>query len=133
MFLRAFRLPLLWAALILVLSGIPGDYIPRVVMFSEWLGPDKLVHLVIFGVLAFLLLKSISRQYGKVLNRFIVVTIVLAVGTVFGLLLEALQRHVFVGRNGNPYDLAADVLGLILGTAVFYIFFERKNRHIQNN
>jgi VanZ family protein len=125
---RSKWLPLAWAAVMLALSGIPGNYIPRVVSFREWLGPDKFVHLAMFGILALLLLAGPAQQYLERFNRFLVGIIVLALGTIFGFILEALQRYVFVGRNGNPYDLAADILGLLVGIAAFYIFFERKER-----
>lgn len=120
--------PIAWAVIILILSGIPGNYIPRVITFREWLGPDKIVHLGMFGVFAFLLLRGINQQYQKPVRRLSIVLIVLVIGTIFGFILEVLQRYVFVGRSGNPYDMAADIIGLIGGIAVFYIFFERNRR-----
>ncbi len=120
--------PLAWAVVMLALAGIPGDYIPRTISFRGWLGPDKLVHLAMFGIFAFLLLAGPAQQYLARFNRFLVGAMVLVLGTIFGFVLEALQRFVFIGRNGNLYDLAADILGLIVGIAAFYIFFDRKGR-----
>ncbi len=120
--------PLAWAVVMLALAGMPGNYIPRVISFRDWLGPDKLVHLAMFGIFAFLMLAGPAEQYLARFNRFLVGIIVFAIGTIFGFVLEALQRFVFIGRNGNLYDLAADILGLLVGIAAFYIFFDRKGR-----
>lgn len=125
---RSDWLSLVWAVVMLALAGIPGDYIPRMISFRDWLGPDKLVHLTMFGIFAFLLLAGPAQQYLARFNRFLVGVLVFVLGTIFGFVLEALQRFVFIGRNGNLYDLAADILGLIVGIAAFYIFFDRKGR-----
>ena len=125
---RSYWLTLAWAVVMLGLAGIPGDYIPRTISFRDWLGPDKFVHLAMFGILAFLLLAGPAQQYLARFNRFLVGVIILVIGTIFGFVLEALQHFVFIGRNGNIYDLAADILGLLVGIAAFYIFFDRKGR-----
>lgn len=119
---------LAWAVVMLALAGIPGDYFPRTISFRDWLGPDKFVHLAMFGIFAFLLLAGPVQQYFARFNRFLVGVFVLVIGTIFGFVLEALQRFVFIGRNGNIYDLAAGLLGLLVGIVVFNIFFDRKGR-----
>ena len=126
-------LPVAWAAIMLALAAIPGNYIPRIVSFSDWLGPDKLVHLLMFGIFAILLLAWPAQQYLRNYNRFLVAGIIIVGGTIFGSILEVLQHYLFIGRNGNLYDLAADVLGLLVGIAAFYIFFDRKGRTDTNN
>jgi VanZ family protein len=110
---------LLWAILILVLSGIPGNYFPRVVDFWGWLGPDKVVHLILFGTFALLLMRGFYLQYSFPLLRSYHVGISLAVGMVFGVLTEVLQKYVFIGRSGNIYDFGADVIGCLIGWLLF--------------
>ncbi len=123
---------LAWAAVILVLSGIPGDYIPHVLSFRDWLQPDKIVHVAIFGVLALLLLRGIlTRRPGKKPQRF-AEPIVLFIGTVFGALTELLQRYLFIGRSGNVFDLLADIAGLLAGIAVYRIFFKGPEQMVKN-
>jgi VanZ family protein len=128
MFSRSIWPLVIWSAVMLTLSGIPGNYIPRIITFRDWLGPDKLVHLAMFGIFAWLLLRYLLWQYSARKHRFLISAVVVIIGTIFGFILEAMQLYVFAGRNGNRYDLAADIVGLFAGIAVFYIFFERNKR-----
>jgi VanZ family protein len=57
----------------------------------------------------------------------------LFVGMIFGFFTEVLQRYVFIGRNGNIFDFMADVLGTLLGLAVFLIFFRKNSGALKNN
>ena len=54
---------LVWAIMILFLTGMPGTYFPKVATFWEWLSPDKLIHIFIFGVQSFLVLTAFRVQY----------------------------------------------------------------------
>lgn len=113
-----FRHPLLpgiiWTLIIVVLTLIPGNYIPRVGTFFDWLGPDKLVHLILFGIYAYLLLAGFSRHNNNVLHNN-AVAISFAVGMVFAIFTELSQKFLITGRNGNQYDFMADMLGWIMG------------------
>ena len=46
---------ILWTLLIAVLTLMPGNYIPRITTFLDWLSPDKLLHFLLFGTYIFLL------------------------------------------------------------------------------
>jgi VanZ family protein len=122
-----------WSLIIIILSGIPGSYFPEVLTFREWLGPDKLAHLAMFGGFSFLFLYAFSDKYSKKknLNRYIFLSLV--VGMVFGFLTELMQRFLFVGRNGNIFDFGADAIGLLLGIVAFRIFYRRKIEAVKNN
>jgi len=115
-----------WSIIIIILSGIPGNYIPEVLSFRDWLSPDKLAHVLMFGGFAFLFLNSFRATYRK--NKFPVgyILLTLLIGTIFGFLMEVLQRHLFIGRNGNVYDLGADFVGLLVGIISFHIFSKIK-------
>ena len=119
MFFRHLLPAILWAILILVLSGIPGNYFPRVIDFWGWLGPDKIVHLILFGTFVYFLMRGLYLQYSFPVVRSYYVGISLAVGMIFGVLTEVLQKYVFIGRNGNIYDFIADVIGCLLGWLIF--------------
>ena len=126
MFLK-FNWPgLLWSVIILILSGIPGNYIPHIISFSEWLGPDKILHVLIYGVLVFLLIRGFRGQYtSKWLNEHAIETAIV-IGIIFGLLTEILQMFVFSGRSGNVYDWLADIAGCFIGWGAHHIFFRKK-------
>lgn len=59
---------------------------------------------------------------------FIVISLVLIFGTLYGLLTEVLQHYVFIGRYAGIYDFLANTLGCILGVVLFMLFdaFRRK-------
>ena len=114
-----FRKPLLpgliWTIIIVLLTLTPGNYIPRITNFFDWIGPDKLIHLFLFGVYAYLLLEGFSKQSKALYLRKNAVFIGLLLGMVFAFFTEGMQKFVIPGRNGNPYDFLANMLGLLLG------------------
>jgi len=128
-----FRKPLLpgilWTMLIALLTLIPGNYIPRVTTFLDWLGPDKLVHLFIFGVYAYLLIEGFRRQKPGSITHEHAVLSGLLIGMVFAIFTEVMQRFVIPGRSGNYFDFLADLLGLLLGSMTWSIAkrFDKKN------
>ncbi len=123
----------LWALIILILSGIPGDSIPEVPTFLEWLKPDKIVHIVLFGTFSLLILRALIRQYETRWRRFNYVLLAIMIGTIFGLMNEALQKYIFINRSGNWLDAAADFIGCLTGWLVFAIFFKKKAHTYKNN
>lgn len=132
-----FRVPLLpgllWAALIALITLIPGNYIPRVSSFLDWLGPDKFVHLLLFGPLAYLLLAGFKRQRSSLfLKKYTVIT-VFASGIVFALFTEGMQLYVIPGRNGNIYDLLADTLGLALGYLAWHYTGRNEKKNLRSS
>ena len=44
---------LITAIVIMILMGTPGNCFPNVTSFWDWLGPDKIVHFIVFGILSF--------------------------------------------------------------------------------
>lgn len=120
-----FRKPLLpvliWTIVIALLTLIPGNYIPKVVTFIDWLSPDKLVHLFMFGLFIILLIEGFKRMktIGFLGDKTILASFV--IGMVFAIFTEAMQKFAIPGRNGNIYDLLADILGLGLGILIWRI------------
>lgn len=112
----------------MILTGLPGSCFPTVKTFWQWLGPDKIVHLLMFGTLAFLIpfgyrYDYIRRDiaYGK---RLLWLSLLIAAA--YGGLTELLQRYVFIGRSGSLYDFYADVIGCVLGVFIFKMSYRKK-------
>lgn len=109
------------ALLILIISGIPGNQIPEIPKFLDWLSPDKIVHVFIFGILSYLILFGNRQQYLKYKNRSYYIIIAVLLSAVYGLITELLQYYVFIGRNANIFDIYADTIGAIAGGMAYYL------------
>lgn len=108
-----------WAIVILILCGIPGKKLPAL-SFLDWLRPDKIMHLVLFGVQCYLLLKAIS---GKVFSISAPLKILAVSATVFyGIAVEVMQHYVFIDRSGDFRDAIANALGAVAGLWLFNRF-----------
>ncbi|MBN2615373.1 MAG: VanZ family protein [Bacteroidales bacterium] len=123
----------LWSVVILVLTGMPGNYIPHVHNFWEWLSVDKLVHLFIFGTLVFLILFGIREQYFNSTKRYMFGIVSVVITSLYGLITEILQHYVFTGRNGNRFDFYADATGALIGWLGFYLVYRKKIKASQSN
>ncbi len=126
MLIRKLWPALIWALIILILTGFPGDYFPEIIDFWEWIGPDKLVHLAIFGILTFLIFFNLRAEYLVSKKRSLFVLTILGVTLAYGLLTEVLQATVFVGRDGNVFDFYANSTGALLGWLVFSLVIRKK-------
>ena len=113
---------------IMVLMGLPGKYFPTVVNFWEWIGPDKIVHLILFGFLAFLtpwgFRKKILSEKDSYKRKVLIQSFLLTIS--YGALTEILQKYIFVNRYGSIYDFLANAIGCLLGTIVFFLFIKKK-------
>ena len=112
---------ILWALFILIVTGIPGNQIPKIPTFLEWLSPDKFVHVVIFGILSYLILYINRKQNLKSNDRFNIVVNVVLISAAYGLITELFQYYVFIGRNGNVFDFFANAIGAFLGGMAYFL------------
>ena len=114
MFFKALLPAFLWALFILVICGFPGNQLPRL-EFLDWLKPDKLVHLFIFGLLSYLLIRGFIKQdtISSLKKHPKFWSVVLS--TAYGALIEVLQEYVFIYRTGDVRDVIADAIGAFLG------------------
>ena len=118
MFLRHTWPALLWAVIVMVLCGLPGEQIPELT-FLEWLRPDKIVHLILFGVQSYLLCLGLKRQssYPSLASNAILLALMLSI--VYGALIEFLQDTIFIHRNGDVRDAIANAIGAVLGVWLY--------------
>ena len=123
--LRRSNLPAtFWALLILLLCGLPGDKIPELT-FLEWLNPDKIAHIILFGVQCLLLLKGFEKQnFTRVVNsNHAALALVLSI--TYGCIVEILQEYVFINRNGDLRDAVANAIGALLGFWIYKRYFSK--------
>jgi VanZ family protein len=114
--LKRFWPAVAWGVGILVLTGIPGQDIPRLPRFV--LAPDKIAHLLIFAGFSFLLVKGFSSETGVITQRMSGMT--LLISSLFGAMTEILQATVFINRMGSVADFLVDLVGNMAGLLVFH-------------
>ncbi len=108
-------LPFFWALGILILCLMPASDFPN----STINGMDKIVHAVLFCVLAFLMHTFFQRQYTVAFLRSKPMEATLSFCVFFGAFIELLQASFVVNRNGDLVDLLADIAGVGIGLLLF--------------
>lgn len=101
---------LLWALVILYLSGTPGSNIPR----FDFKLSDKIVHAVMYGLLVLALLRASIPLVNKQSPRSRVVIICIGIAILYGILMEVLQATLFIGRSFDVADIVANTIGVVL-------------------
>lgn len=115
---------------ILLLTGLPGSFLPHV---KPVIGIDKVVHLLMYAVFTYATLWGYREPFmnnGKNYRRK-AFWITLSLGIVYGALTEVMQEFLVPGRNGNMYDWLADVIGSIFG-AIIAVFLLRDRNNLKN-
>ncbi len=115
------------AAVILLLTGLPGSFLPKP---KTIIGLDKLAHLLMYFAFAYITLWGYRKPYqdrDKAYRRKALI-ITLTVGLAYGALTEIMQEAFIPGRVGSLYDWFADAVGTLLGVLFFYFFNQNRNK-----
>ena len=111
---RKWRQALLWAAVVLVLTLMPGSDLPTW-GWADAIQLDKLVHAGLFGVQTVLLGRAwTSGEGGRSAPPSPFALAVLAT-IAFGGFIEVMQGLMAMGRHADFADLLADSVGALAG------------------
>lgn len=111
---RFLRLALAWALLIAALCLTPGKTLPE----WEWadlLSVDKVIHMLLFGVLTYLLARGFRERTSNTWNDGRLLLLAGALSFGYGALMEVLQEIPVLNRNGDLVDLTANTIGAVAG------------------
>ncbi len=111
-------LTLVWSVMITISSSIPNLKVSNVVPET-----DKLVHITIFAILAFLLSGTLyknTRPWKRVAQ-------VLLLTILFGYL-DELHQSMVVGRVSSLWDLLADGIGGLTGAMLYLSFHHQQTK-----
>ena len=103
-----------WAGLIFYLSSQPSIDAPA--LFP---GQDKLFHLIVFGILGFLVMGALQASHEGYPTRqaWLVALAVMLYG-----ILDEFHQYFVPGRSADVYDVLADAIGGLLGAwAMYYL------------
>lgn len=113
---------ILWILLIFIACSTPGEQLPP----SPFFDFDKLVHLFFYGTLQLLLLRGFYLQYQFKMVRQHYLSIAFIFSAGYGILIEVLQGHVFRNRSFDLFDMAANIIGVILATIIWIFILKRR-------
>jgi VanZ family protein len=109
------KLAAAWAAIIFVLSSIPGRSFPQ----SKLFGYDKVLHATVYAVLGALCFMAIRRAWALRPQWLIVAAGAMALA--YGLTDEFHQLFV-PGRSADLMDVLADGIGGLIGAVAGSVF-----------
>lgn len=117
-------LAILWLAVSLVLLLLPGSAFPT----ETWLSKihfDKIVHVGMFAMLAWLFCRYIALSRHTKQNLFLIFIFVAVVCTLYGIIIEFVQRDFIPNRSFDTGDIIADAAGSFLGAFVSMLLYKK--------
>ena len=118
MWLRYHLFTIIWAVIILLLTLTSGGSNANI----EFVYTDKLVHLIIFLVLSFLVIVGVSKQNGiRVKTKTIITSVLLCM--LYGILIEFIQ-YTLPQREFDYFDFLANNAGVVFGVLMFYVVYK---------
>ena len=106
-----------WAAVILVLCGMPPQDVDKV-KFFDLPYMDKIVHFALYFVLAMLVMAVLTLNSHLKTSRWTYI-ITITICLLYGWLIEVLQRAFFPGRSFEWLDVVADTAGAVVGVLLY--------------
>lgn len=109
---KSFIPAIIWWLVVLVLMCTPGRELPDLGFWAELINLDKIIHVTVFGLMAFLFMlpftskKNLDEQQLK----FIFLKIAICTG-IWGLATEFIQDFFIPGRSFDLLDFVADAVG----------------------
>ena len=122
-FLKVYGPAILWGMFILVATLSPGKSLPSSSLFRF----DKLIHIVIFGVFAWLVLRAYFLSANNNTASKTNVYVIVGVATIlFGIAIEGMQQYI-PDRGADRYDIIANTVGIVASQVIFYFIHRKKS------
>lgn len=112
---------IVWAIIILVLSGLPGQNLPQF-NFGSLFEADKIGHFGVYFILSLCLFWAFFKQ--KRLNAHFAFLAIL-ISSSYGILMEIGQYSIFPGRYFEFFDIVANIIGSI-SSLIFFKFINTR-------
>ncbi|HLG35362.1 MAG TPA: VanZ family protein [Bacteroidia bacterium] len=123
MFLRYLYPSLLWATFIFLLTFTSGKEFPEVTLISF----DKLIHVFLFTVQSYLLMRGFIRQSTVMPLRYSPVIFSLLASAFLGAVTELMQAYLLADRAGDIYDFISNCIGTGAGVVIFVLLYGRSD------
>jgi hypothetical protein len=103
-----------WFFLLLYFICMPSSNIPPLDTWFNKLKPDKWVHAILFGILAYLFIKAINKGNFTLNEKNNWALKILIATIIWGLTTEFIQKYFIPGRFFDWWDWLADTVGAII-------------------
>ncbi len=123
--MRHFYFPVFWAVSILFLCLIDTKELPSVT-YLELMEFDKLVHIVLFGLLMLSCTVALRKQTKIAWAQKNAMVIALLFSIVYGSVIEVVQFFMVQDRTGELYDVLANGVGAFLGILFFRFIYGKE-------
>ena len=105
----------IWWLVVLVLMCTPGKDLPDLGFWAELINLDKIIHVTVFGLMAFLFMLPVATRQNANSKQLKQTFIKIALCTaIWGLTTEYIQEFFVPGRTFDLLDFAADAAGGLL-------------------
>lgn len=125
MFLRYNLFGILWGLLILLLSFLPKNKFPDIILWDQ-LAFDKAAHIIMYFIFVLMLIVGLKKQYTYRQFRYNAVKYAFTIGFIYGLIIEVLQEIIIFDRNTEITDIWANTIGCVIACIVFFVIYGRK-------
>jgi VanZ family protein len=100
-----------WFFVVLIAVCIPGENLPKVDNWLIKIDYDKLIHVGIFAVLAFLFMHPITKSSLHIKEKWYYCIKITLAAIIWGITTELLQKYFVPGRSFSLSDWLADSIG----------------------
>jgi VanZ family protein len=108
-------LAIIWLTILTVLLTLPGSALPQETWINSITGIDKMIHIVLFAGLTFLWSGSLIK-IKKISLPMQQLFVWVALGSsVYGIIMEYVQKYFIPNRSFDLLDIIADTIGSIAG------------------
>lgn len=123
-YITSYSWAFIWSIIMLILLVAPSSAAPSVALFP---GFDKLVHCGIFFVFTTFLLKGSIVHAKPRESKWKTIIISLIISVVFAFGTEALQLYLTSSRNGDWWDVFADLVGSGMALFSYMLLYRKRN------
>jgi VanZ family protein len=110
----------------LIIFGLSA--LPKTISVPSPYAVDKVLHIMEYGVLGFLLARSLVNSRAGVSKRALIILVV-GLATSYGISDEIHQAFV-PGRNASAWDVVADGLGGVMGALIYTRFVRDREKRV---
>lgn len=104
--------------MILLTTLLPSTSMPSLSIW-ELFSFDSFAHTFLFGMLNFLMIVGLTKQYTYIKLRHYAIRTSLVISFSFGVSIELMQHFFIYGRQGDIMDVIANTIGCLLGILFF--------------